>query len=176
MAGNSQRKGAMRKGASASEALKSLLAKDDHTNVRQVGMVDAQGRVAVHTGDKAIDAHCEIAGDHFTVQANMMANPSICPAMKSAFEAAKGPLAERMLAALDAGQAAGGDIRSALQRACNGSYWDAEGFEWEAESAAAAADGERTNRRKGTFRNRDCDSRHWDRLRKANGVPWRSWP
>ena len=74
-------------------------------------MVDAQGRVAVHTGDKAIDAHCEIMGEHFTVQANMMANPSICPAMKSAFEAAKGDLAERMMAALDAAQLAGGDVR-----------------------------------------------------------------
>lgn len=102
---------AMRNGASAAEALNSLLAKDEHTNVRQVGMVDAQGRVAVHTGDKAIDAHCEIAGEHFTVQANMMANPSICPAMKSAYEASKGDMAERMMAALEAAQAAGGDVR-----------------------------------------------------------------
>jgi uncharacterized Ntn-hydrolase superfamily protein len=102
---------AMRDGASAPEALRTLLAKDDHTNVRQVGMVDAQGRVAVHTGDKAIDAHCEITGEHFTVQANMMANPSICPAMKTAFETSKGDLAERMMAALEAAQAAGGDVR-----------------------------------------------------------------
>ena len=102
---------AMRDGDSAPDALRKLLAKDEHTNVRQVGMVDAQGRVAVHTGDKAIDAHCEIAGDHFTVQANMMANPSICPAMKSAFEAAKGDLAERMMVALEAAQVAGGDVR-----------------------------------------------------------------
>lgn len=102
---------AMRGGASAPEALKALLAKDEHTNVRQVGMVDAQGRVAVHTGDKAIDAHCEIAGEHFTVQANMMANPTICPAMKQAFEKTDGDLAARMMAALDAAQAAGGDVR-----------------------------------------------------------------
>jgi uncharacterized Ntn-hydrolase superfamily protein len=102
---------AMREGASAPEALKTLLSKDEHTNVRQVGMVDAKGRVAVHTGDKAIDAHCEIAGEHFTVQANMMANPSICPAMKAAYEASHGDLAERMMAALEAAQAAGGDAR-----------------------------------------------------------------
>jgi uncharacterized Ntn-hydrolase superfamily protein len=102
---------AMREGGAAPEALKSLLAKDEHTNVRQVGMVDAKGRVAVHTGDKAIAAHCEIAGEHFTVQANMMANPGICPAMKAAYEASKGDLAERMMAALEAAQAAGGDIR-----------------------------------------------------------------
>ena len=102
---------AMRGGASAPEALKALLAKDQHTTVRQVGMVDAQGRVAVHTGDKAIDAHCEIAGEHYTVQANMMANPTICPAMKQAFEKAEGDLAARMMAALDAAQAAGGDVR-----------------------------------------------------------------
>jgi uncharacterized Ntn-hydrolase superfamily protein len=102
---------AMRGGASAPEALKSLLAKDGHTNVRQVGMVDAQGRVAVHTGDKAIEAHCEITGDHYTVQANMMANDTVCPAMKQAFEKAEGDLAARMMAALDAAQAAGGDVR-----------------------------------------------------------------
>jgi uncharacterized Ntn-hydrolase superfamily protein len=102
---------AMRAGASAPGALAALLAKDEHTNVRQVGMVDANGRVAVHTGDKAIDAHCEIAGTHFTVQANMMANPTICPAMKTAFETRDGDLAERMMAALEAGQAAGGDVR-----------------------------------------------------------------
>ena len=57
---------AMRDGASASDALKQLLAKDAHTNVRQVGMVDAKGNAAVHTGDKAIAAHCEIQGEHFT--------------------------------------------------------------------------------------------------------------
>ena len=102
---------AMRAGASADEALKALLAKDEHTNVRQVGMVDAQGRVAVHTGDKAIAAHCEIAGTHFTVQANMMENATVCPAMKAAYESSKGDLAERMMAALEAGQGAGGDIR-----------------------------------------------------------------
>ena len=102
---------AMRGGAAAPDALKALLAKDKHTNVRQVGMVDAKGRVAVHTGDKAIDAHCEIAGTHFTVQANMMDNATVCPAMKQAFEKADGDLAARMMAALDAAQAAGGDVR-----------------------------------------------------------------
>ena len=102
---------AMRGGASAPEALAGLLAKDQHTNVRQVGMVDAQGRVAVHTGDKAIAAHCEIAGANFTVQANMMANATVCPAMKAAFEKGQGDLAERMMHALEAAQAAGGDLR-----------------------------------------------------------------
>lgn len=101
----------MRDGTSAAEALKALLAKDEHTNVRQVGMVDAKGGVAVHTGDKAIAAHCDIKGVNFTVQANMMENAGVCPAMKSAFEKTTGDLAERMMAALEAGQGAGGDIR-----------------------------------------------------------------
>ena len=101
----------MREGVAADAALKQLLAKDKHTNVRQVGMVDAKGNAAVHTGDKAIAAHCEIRGEHFTVQANMMENAGVCPAMKTAFESSKGDLAERMMVALEAGQGAGGDIR-----------------------------------------------------------------
>lgn len=101
----------MRDGTSAAEALKALLAKDEHTNVRQVGMVDAKGGAGVHTGGKAIIAHCDIQGVNFTIQANMMENASVCPAMKSAFEKTAGDLAERMMAALEAGQGAGGDIR-----------------------------------------------------------------
>jgi uncharacterized Ntn-hydrolase superfamily protein len=101
----------MRAGRSAPDALKSLLAGDDGRDVRQVAMIDTQGRVAAHTGRKSIDAAGHIVGKDFSVQANLMLNDQVWPAMARAFESAPGDLADRMLAALDAGQAAGGDIR-----------------------------------------------------------------
>lgn len=101
----------MRAGKNAQDALDDLLAKDEHTNVRQVGMVDAKGIVAVHTGDKAIVHRCHEIGANFSVQANMMHHSTVCTAMKAAFEATTGDLAERMMAALDAAQREGGDIR-----------------------------------------------------------------
>lgn len=101
----------LRGGASAPEALKMLLAKDEGRDVRQVAMVDARGRVAAHTGAKCIEAAGDHAGKDYSVQANLMLNDKVWPAMARAYEAARGDLAERMLAALDAAQAAGGDIR-----------------------------------------------------------------
>jgi uncharacterized Ntn-hydrolase superfamily protein len=101
----------MRAGKSAPDALKSLIAGDDGRDVRQVAMIDAAGHVAAHTGAKCIDAAGNIVGDNFSAQANLMANDKVWPAMAHAFETTKGDLAERMLAALDAAQAAGGDIR-----------------------------------------------------------------
>lgn len=101
----------MRNGKDAKQALTALLAADEHANVRQVGMVDAAGVVANHTGDMAINEHCDIAGDNYTVQANLMWKPTVCAAMAAAFEAAKGDLAGRMMAALEAAEGEGGDIR-----------------------------------------------------------------
>ena len=101
----------MRAGRSAPEALRALLAGDEGREVRQVAMIDAQGRVAAHTGSKDIEAAGQIVGVGYSVQANLMLNETVWPAMSRAFEAAQGDLAGRMLAALDAAQAAGGDIR-----------------------------------------------------------------
>jgi uncharacterized Ntn-hydrolase superfamily protein len=101
----------MRGGKSAPDTLKELLAKDDGREVRQVAMIDAQGRVDAWTGKNDIQAAGHIVGKDFSVQANLMLNDKIWPAMARAFESTKGDLAERMLAALDAAQAAGGDIR-----------------------------------------------------------------
>jgi len=101
----------MRSGRSAPDTLAVLLAKDEAREVRQVAMIDAQGRVAAHTGTKDIAAAGHIVGKDYSVQANMMLNDRVWPAMSKAFENAKGDLAERMLAALDAAQEAGGDIR-----------------------------------------------------------------
>ena len=101
----------MRSGKTAEQALSALLAADDYTDVRQVGMVDAAGNVANHTGENAIVEHCNIAGEGYTVQANLMWKPTVCAAMSRAFEETEGDLAERLMVALEAGEGEGGDIR-----------------------------------------------------------------
>jgi uncharacterized Ntn-hydrolase superfamily protein len=101
----------MRVGRSAPEALAGLLAADSASQVRQVAMVDASGRVAAHTGDKCITAAGHVVGEGFSVQANMMEKDTVWPAMARAYRETKGDLAERMLAALEAAEAQGGDIR-----------------------------------------------------------------
>lgn len=117
----------LRAGKSAPDTLRALLAGDAACAVRQVGIVDATGNVITFTGANDIAAAGAIAGAasatettkcgalsvgrDFAVQANMMANDRVWPAMAKAYAEASGDLAERMLAALDAAQAAGGDIR-----------------------------------------------------------------
>ena len=101
----------MRGGRAAPDALAQLVALDMMRDGRQVAMIDAQGRVSVYTGKSAIAAAGHRIGRDYAVQANLMANDEVWPAMAAAFESRRGDLADRMLAALDAGQAAGGDIR-----------------------------------------------------------------
>ncbi len=101
----------MRGGKSAPEVLKELLAADEGRDVRQVAMIDSQGRVDAWTGPKDIQFAGHIVNTDFSVQANLMLNDKVWPAMSRAFQNAKGDLADRMLAALDAAQAVGGDIR-----------------------------------------------------------------
>jgi uncharacterized Ntn-hydrolase superfamily protein len=101
----------MRQGTSAPEALKLLVGKDEARDVRQVAMIDAGGRVDAWTGGRAIDAAGHHVGRDFSVQANLMESAAVWPSMAKAFEGATGDLADRMLAALDAAEAAGGDIR-----------------------------------------------------------------
>ena len=101
----------MRGGMSAPAALDSLLHADSNPDVRQVAMIDTAGRVAAHTGKLCIPDAGDHVGAQYSCQANLMANPTIWPAMAKAYENAKGDLAERMLQALEAGQKAGGDIR-----------------------------------------------------------------
>jgi len=101
----------MRAGKSARQALEGVLASDPGREVRQVAIVDAKGNVAAHTGKKCIPAAGHIEGEQFTVEANLMLNDKVWPAMAKAYRETKSDLAERLLAALDAAQAAGGDIR-----------------------------------------------------------------
>jgi uncharacterized Ntn-hydrolase superfamily protein len=101
----------MRQGLSAAQALERLLQRDEEREIRQVALVDAQGGVAVHTGQRCIAAAGHLSGDGFSVQANMMVKEDIWPAMKGAYEESTSDLCNRLLTALEAAQAAGGDIR-----------------------------------------------------------------
>jgi uncharacterized Ntn-hydrolase superfamily protein len=101
----------MRAGRNAPDALKALLAGDEARDVRQVAMIDAGGRVAAHTGSKDIPEAGHVVGKNYSVQANLMLNDKVWPAMARAFENSKGDLAEKMMAALEAAQEVGGDIR-----------------------------------------------------------------
>ncbi len=102
----------MKAGVSAQQALDALIQGDEGRDFRQLAVLDAQGRVAAYTGSKCIAAAGHQTGDGFSVQANLMEKPSVWPAMHRAFEASAGkPLAERLLLALEAAEAEGGDIR-----------------------------------------------------------------
>ena len=102
---------AMRAGLTAQQALDSLVKADAHNQGRQVAMVDARGNVAAYTGTQCIPDAGHQTGNQYSVQANLMANPTVWPAMAAAFEKAQGDLAERMMQALEAAEKAGGDIR-----------------------------------------------------------------
>jgi uncharacterized Ntn-hydrolase superfamily protein len=101
----------MRAGKSPADALTSLLAADESRQLRQVAMVDITGQVAVHTGERCIADAGHQSGEGYSVQANMMANAGVWPAMAQGYEQTQGDLAERLLSALEAGQSVGGDIR-----------------------------------------------------------------
>ncbi len=101
----------LRSGKKPTEILSELLQKDTERELRQVAIVDVHGNVAVHTGSHCIAEAGHYIGNQYSVQANMMLKNTVWSAMSAAFEKASGTLAERMLAALDAAQAEGGDIR-----------------------------------------------------------------
>jgi len=103
----------IRAGRAAPDALMGLLVSDDGRDVRQVAMIDAKGRVAAHTGGKCIAAAGHVVDQErqFSVQANLMTDDTIWPAMAQAYRASDGDLADRLVAALEAAQSAGGDIR-----------------------------------------------------------------
>lgn len=102
---------AMRNGKSAQQALNGLLAADSGRSVRQVAMIDRSGQVAAHTGENCIEAAGHRTGRGFSCQANLMRNNTVWDAMAQAFDSTAGALADRMMAALEAAQREGGDIR-----------------------------------------------------------------
>ena len=95
----------------APNVVKALVASDSNAKRRQIGIVDAQGNSEAFTGDGCIPEAQHFVGDGYTVQANMMTNKTVIPAMREAFETTTGDLADRMLSALQAAQAEDGDIR-----------------------------------------------------------------
>jgi len=101
----------MRSGLTAPQALRALLAADPDSQVRQVAMIDARGRVLNHTGSRNVPMAGGHIGRWYAAQANLMARSTVWDAMGRAFETTHGDLADRLLAALDAAQAEGGDIR-----------------------------------------------------------------
>ena len=122
----------MKAGKSATNALSELLAADDGREVRQVAMIDFNGNVSAHTGKKCIDFAGHIIGKNYSVQSNMMLNNQVCSAMSKAFEASEGkPLAERVLASLQAAQAVGGDIRGKQSAALLVVAGRSEGKPWD---------------------------------------------
>jgi uncharacterized Ntn-hydrolase superfamily protein len=103
--------GQLRRGASAPDALRRLLGDDEQAEVRQVAIVDNHGRVAVHTGARCIREAGHRLADGVSAQANMMERPTVPDAMLEAFRASDDDLAGRLLAALEAAEGEGGDIR-----------------------------------------------------------------
>jgi uncharacterized Ntn-hydrolase superfamily protein len=120
----------MRAGKTADEALQSLLRTDEGRDVRQVAMVDATGAVSAWTGPKCIAAAGHATGAGYSVQANLMARDTVWPAMARAYEAATGDFAERLLAALEAAEREGGDIRGRQSAALVVVRGEATGRPW----------------------------------------------
>jgi uncharacterized Ntn-hydrolase superfamily protein len=119
----------LRGGTRATQTLRELVARDDLRDFRQVAVVDAGGEVAAHTGDACMQHAGHVIGADHACQANILASPGVWPAMSEAFTAAEGNLARRLLAALDAAEAAGGDIRGRQSAAmlvvgAEGEPWD----------------------------------------------------
>src|SRR5262245_40299554 len=103
---------ALESGAAATEIVGRLTAADTGRDLRQFHVVDAQGRVAAHTGSQCVGWCGHVAGDGFSVAGNMLAGPEVIERCARAYESgADLPFAERLMAAMDAGEAAGGDKR-----------------------------------------------------------------
>jgi uncharacterized Ntn-hydrolase superfamily protein len=104
----------LRAGRSSAEVVSAVLASDDRPAIRQLGVVDGDGRAAAHTGAECIPACGHLVRDGFTVQGNLLERETCWPAMAAAYEAALAagePFTERLLRALEAAESEGGDVR-----------------------------------------------------------------
>jgi len=116
-------------GVGAEQALSQLLAKDEGSGWRQVAVIDASGAVCTHTGTDCIPFAGHAVGEQVSCQANIMARETVWDAMLTTFQSSSGPLAERLLAALDAAEAEGGDLRGRQSAALlvvpgTGEWWE----------------------------------------------------
>ena len=121
----------LREGITAPHIIDGLIASDPQANRRQIAVVDANGLVGAWTGDGCIPEANHHIGEGYSVQANMMTNPTVVGAMAEAYESASGDIAQRMLAALQAAQAEGGDIRGMQSAAIKVVSGDASKYDWE---------------------------------------------
>jgi uncharacterized Ntn-hydrolase superfamily protein len=101
----------MKSGLSPRQTLDMLLEEDEGREFRQAALIDTRGNSVAYTGEKSIEDAGHLTGKYYSVQANLMLNETVWPAMEKAFKNTKGSLAERLVAALEAAQNAGGDIR-----------------------------------------------------------------
>ena len=101
----------LRAGVPAPEVVKRLTAPDEGREQRQLHVIDAKGRIGQHTGASCIEWCGAVAGDGYSVAGNMLANERVVRETARAYEASRRPFAERLIAALEAGEAAGGDKR-----------------------------------------------------------------
>jgi len=107
----------MKQGMNANDVLDKLIGEDEGRDLRQLAVLDVNGNVKSYTGKNCIYGAGNIVGENYSVQANLMLNDKVWSAMSEAYENSTGPLAERMIAALEAAENAGGDIRG-KQSAC----------------------------------------------------------
>jgi uncharacterized Ntn-hydrolase superfamily protein len=121
----------MRAGFTAEQALRALTSGDPQADVRQCAIVDAAGNVAAHTGAACIPAAGHRTGEGFSCQANLMEKDSVWGAMAEAYTSTDEPLAERMMAALEAAEREGGDIRGRQSAAMLVVAGTATGRSWE---------------------------------------------
>jgi uncharacterized Ntn-hydrolase superfamily protein len=101
----------LEKGLTAQETLRELMGDDAQREVRQAAIVDANGQVAAHTGEKCMEWAGHVAGRGFSCQGNILVGSKVVESMARAYEQTEGDLVDRLIAALSAGQAAGGDRR-----------------------------------------------------------------
>lgn len=101
----------LKQGLSPEQVVDRLVASDAGREMRQLGVIDRHGRAFAFTGRRCVPEAGHRIGEGYSVQANLMENAEVWPAMAQAFEQTAGPLAERMIEALAAAQACGGDLR-----------------------------------------------------------------
>lgn len=101
----------LKSGMTPQQVVDKLINEDEGRDFRQLAILDSKGNVAAYTGKNCIQPAGHLTGKGYSVQANLMMNDKVWPAMAKAFENSKGSLAERLLIALEAAQSVGGDIR-----------------------------------------------------------------
>lgn len=121
----------MRNGTAPKQAIGRLISSDEGREFRQLAMLDRKGRAAAYTGGRCIPEAGHVIGTAHSVQANLMLSDKVWPEMSRAFERSSGPLAERLMLALEAAEAAGGDIRGRQSAALLVVRGESTGRSWE---------------------------------------------